>query len=52
MVTRTDIQNKLNSIIGDQAAKSSLISEWLDEQGCPPEDREKILQDLVTYENY
>ena len=52
MVTRTDIYNKLATLEGSQMDKYSHIAEWLGEENITGEDKEKILDDLITYDNY
>lgn len=52
MVTRSQISEKLDTLKGTQMEKYTQIAEWLEEEGELPEDRNKILDDLVTYENY
>lgn len=47
--TRADINNKISTL---QEDKLEGITQWLDEIECPAEDKEKILSDLVTYDNY
>ncbi len=56
--TRLEIFNKINEIkdapgfSGGKEVIYSQISSWLDETSCPAADKEKILEDLVSYQNY
>lgn len=56
--TRTQIQNKINEIVENpifSTLKSEIyqkVSDWLDEIECPANDKEKILDDLGSYEHY
>lgn len=50
--TRTEIQTKINQTQGMQSDKRNAVANWLDTIECPPEDKEKILDDLESYANY
>jgi hypothetical protein len=50
--TREEVQNKINEFQGMQSDKQQGVSTWLDSIDCPLKDKEMILSDLVTYENY
>lgn len=57
--TRQEIQDKINSFKNVKSLKfftreevNKEIDKWLTELKTPNEDKEKILDDLVSYENY
>lgn len=56
--TRSEIQNKINEIRNSpnfSSLKSEIyekICDWLHDLNCSPEVKEKILDDLGSYEHY
>lgn len=56
--TRTQIKDKIDEIRSDpsfstlQEEINTKVASWLDSVSCPAADKEKILEDLVSYPNY
>lgn len=50
--TRDTIQAKIDEAKEDDKNQRDELSSWLDDIECPPNDKEKIMGDLISYANY
>jgi hypothetical protein len=50
--TRTAIQEKINELKQEESDIYEGIITWLNEIECPDADKQKILEDLISYGNY
>jgi len=49
--TRAEILEKINELKTENNYSSVTVQDWLEAEGVPSEDIEKIISDLGSYEN-